>query len=106
MHDVFLAGPVSPVDAVVDELGMGITATQVLATDFVDVDGDELFGIVAVHAETVVGHITEVGRTVDVVHLHPAQFSGGGVAVHLARVRHKDDQAFMLRGEAAQLAQQ
>ena len=67
MHDVFLARPVTPVDAVVDKLGMGIAATQVLETDFVYVDGDKLFGIVAVHAETVVGHIAEVGRTVDAV---------------------------------------
>ena len=104
MHDVFLARPVAAVQAIVDELGIRISTAQVLETDLVDVDGDELLGIVATYTEAVIGHITEVGRTVDVVHLHPAQFTGGGVAVHLARMRHEDDQAFVLHGEAAQLA--
>jgi len=32
---------------------------------------------------------------------HPPQFAVGGVAVHLARMRHEDDEALVLQGEAA-----
>lgn len=36
MDDVFLAGPVASVQVVVDELGFGVGAAQVLETDLLD----------------------------------------------------------------------
>lgn len=106
MHDGFFAGPVAPVDAVVDEFGVGVGATQMLEPDFVDVDGDDFLIVVAIYDKTVVGHVTEVGGTVDVVHLCTSPFAVGGVAVHLARMRHEDNEALVLLGESAQLVQQ
>ena len=101
MHDILLAGPVTPVDAVVDKLGAGVGAAQMLKPHFVDVDGDDFFPVIPVYGKAEVGHVAEVGGAVDVIHLHPPQFAVGGVAVHLARMRHEDDEALVLQGEAA-----
>lgn len=106
MHDIFLAGPVTPVDAIVDKLGAGVGASQMLKSYFVDVDGDDFFPVIPVYGKAEVGHIAEVGGAVDVVHLHSPQFAVSGVAVHLARMRHEDNEALVLQGEAAQLVQQ
>ena len=96
VHDAFFTGPVTPVDAVVDELGAGVGAAQMLKPHFVDVDGNDLFRIISVHGNTEVGHVTEVGGTVDVIHLHPPQFTVERVAVYLAWMRHKNDEALVL----------
>ena len=106
VHNGFFAGPVASVDAVVDEFGVGVGAAQMLEPDFVDVDGNDFLIVVAIYDKTVVGHVTEVGGTVDVVHLCTPPFAVGGVAVHLARMRHEDNEALVLLGESAQLVQQ
>ena len=72
MHDILLAGPVTPVDAVVDELMRGVGAAQMLKPHFVDVDGDDFFPVIPVYGKAEVGHVAEVGGAVDVIHLHPA----------------------------------
>ena len=101
----FLAGPVAAVQVVVDELGIGVCAAQLLEADFLDVDGDHLLGVVAVYHETEVGHVGEVGGAVDVVHLDAAQGAVLFVAVHLAGVGHEDDEALVEDGETSQLVQ-
>ena len=106
MHNGFFAGPVASVDAVVDEFGVGVGTAQMLEPDFVDVDGNDFLIVVAIYDKTVVGHVTEVGGTVDVVHLCTPPFAVGGVTVHLARMRHEDNEALVLLGESAQLVQQ
>ena len=79
VHDAFFTGPVAPVDAVVDEFGAGVGTAQMLEPHFVDIDGDDFFRIISVHGNTEVGHVTEVGGTVDVIHLHPPQFTLRGL---------------------------
>mgnify|MGYP000551466724 CR=1 FL=1 len=105
VDDVFLAGPVASVQVVVDELGLGVGAAQVLEADFLDVDGGYLLRVVAVYHEAEVGHVGEVGRAVDVVHLDTAPGAVLFVAVHLAGVGHEDDEALVAGGEASQLVQ-
>ena len=84
VDDVFLAGPVASVQVVVDELGFGVGTAQVFETDLLDVDGGYLLRVVAVYHEAEVGHVGEVGRAVDVVHLDTAPGAVLFVAVHLA----------------------
>ena len=106
VHNGFFAGPVASVDAVVDEFGVGVGTAQMLEPDFVNVDGNDFLIVVAIYDKTVVGHVTEVGGTVNVVHLCTPPFAVGGVTVHLARMRHEDNEALVLLGESAQLVQQ
>lgn len=105
VDDVFLAGPVASVQVVVDELGFGVGTAQVFETDLLDVDGGYLLRVVAVYHEAEVGHVGEVGRAVDVVHLDTAPGAVLFVAVHLAGVGYEDDEALVAGGEASQLVQ-
>ena len=105
VDDVFLAGPVASVQVVVDELGFGVGTAQVFETDLLDVDGGYLLRVVAVYHEAEVGHVGEVGRAVDVVHLDTAQGAVLFVAVHLAGMGHEDDEALVEDGETSQLVQ-
>ncbi len=82
-------GPVASVQVVVDELGFGVGTAQVFETDLLDVDGGYLLRVVAVYHEAEVGHVGEVGRAVDVVHLDTAPGAVLFVAVHLAGVARR-----------------
>ena len=105
MHNALLAREVAAAHEVVDELGARARAAQVLEAHFVNINGHDLLLVVAVYVDAVVRHVAEVGGTVDVVHLYAAQFAGGLVAVHLARVGYEDDEAAVALGKAAELVQ-
>ena len=76
------------------------SVAEVLELDLIDVGGDVLQLVVAVDDEAVVGLVAEVGRSVDVVHLHAALLAVEVGAVHLARVGHEDDEALVATGKA------
>ena len=100
----FLAGLVAAAVFVVGEAAAARLA-QVAEAHFLDVYAGAAAYAVALHHKAVVALVGKVGRAVDVVHLYPAQFAQG-VAVHLARMGHEDDQAAVLHGKAAQAVQQ
>ena len=77
-----------------------------LETYFIDIDGGHVNIVIAIHHETIVGLVAEVGTTVDVVHLHPSPTAIVLVAVHLARVGHEDHQHTVLLGEAYEAVEQ
>ena len=52
--------------------------------------------LVALHHNSIVSLVVQVGRAVDVVHFHTRSSPGCGVAVHLARVGHEDQEAVIL----------
>ena len=62
--------------------------------------------LVTFHNDTVIRFVIEIGRAVDVVHFHTRSSPGCGVAVHLARVGHEDQEAVILRGKFRKFIQQ
>lgn len=101
-HTFQLAWYVTARESVVVEEG-DTARTEVFELNLIDIDADHLEVVVAIHAEAVVGHVTEVCRTIDVVHLYAAFLAIKVSSVHLARVRHEDNQTVILACETAQL---
>ena len=75
---------------------------EVLELHLVHVEGHHLQVVVPIDDEAVVRLVAEVGRSVDVVHLHPSFLAVEMGPVHLAGMRHEDDQALVATGEAGE----
>jgi len=64
------------------------------------------FLIVTFHDDTEIGLVIKIRGTEDVIHPHTGRDTRQRIAVHLARMGYKDDQAMVVRGKAAQTVQQ
>ena len=73
---------------------------------FIHIDTGNADFLVALHHNSIVSLVVKVGRAVDVVHFHTRSSPGCGVAVHLARVGHEDQEAVILRGKFRKFIQQ
>ena len=75
---------------------------KVLELHLVHVEGHHLQVVIPIDDEAVVRLVAEVGRSVDVVHLHPSFLAVEIGPVHLAGMRHEDDQTLVATGEAGE----
>ena len=71
-----------------------------LETDFIYVYGGDVQLIVPVDHETVIGFVSEVGGTVDIVHLYTAFPPIQIGTVYFSGMGHKEDDAVVLPGKA------
>ena len=80
--------------------GAFAACTQVFEAHLIDIERGAALRVVAIDNEAVVRLVAEVGRTVDVVHLHAALLPVQVGTVHLARMGHQDEEHAVLGGKA------
>ena len=84
------------------EQGTFSPCPEVFEAYFIHIDGGDMQFIVPVDHETVVGFVSEIGGTVDIVHLHPSFFAVEVCPVHFSWMGHKENHTVVLPGETYQ----